>query len=589
LSAYTGSQAYASRRVFQRLGQMLETLAFTFDVPIWILDKDGHILDKCLPEETACEFVHAYERGLIGCHEFHRDCMEELTTFREPVVKNCYLGLGKILCPIRIENALIGAIGVYPFFMAAYSPDEEQRLTDTAASLGVQRSTEFDDALKRVRVLDPLELQKLVRFLSGLCEEIASSSFELADTVSQLVATYDELTLLYKMSQLVGMEMAVDNICDHILQEVEQMLSPRHAFIMLVDETRHSLVTRQAVGENPQAFKRLQLDIGEGAIGEAARTGEAFILNQLDKDPAQHRLRGESLLSLVVAPMRIQDRIIGVIVAADHREQQQFVANDLKFLQALAGPTAISLEHARLSEERIRMERELAWSSIAFAAAHKLGNALFGLEGYLRRLPEILRETPDDIESLQQALESARHTMNNMKRTIQEFKDFARADELRRSPLDLNRLLHRLVVPLTESGSRWSVAESYQWDLSTLMADEDRLEQIFGELVENATHAMPDGGTLSVSTSWAHPDLLIASGLPRDTKAVCIRISDTGAGIPEENKGRIFDSFFTTRGTGTGLGLAIVRKYVELHGGRISENGTPGEGAAFSICLPLLS
>jgi len=587
LPAYTDPKVYAGRRVFQRLGQMLETISLTFEVPVWLLDEKGIVVHKYLPADTPCLFIHGYEKGLLECNQFHRDCLEELSAFREPVVKNCYLGLGKILCPIRIENVLVGAIGVYPFCLSEYSPDEETRLDTIATTLGVERSPGFDEALKRVRVMQPLEMQKLVRFLSALAEESASSSYELADTVSQLVATYDELTLLYRMSQLVGMETATDSICDHVLGEVEQMLSPRHAFIMLVDESRHRLVMHKVLGENPQPFRHLHLDLGEGVLGQAVLTGEGFILNQLENDPVQQHLAQETVRSVAAAPMRVQDRAVGILVAADPRDGRPFVANDLKFLQALAGPTAISLEHARLSEERIRVERELAWSSIAFAAAHKLGNALFGLEGYLRRLPEILRDTPEDTDSLCQTLEMALHTMNNMKRTIQEFKDFARAEELRRSPVDLNKLLHRLVSPLQQEGSRWSVTENYQWDLSTLSLDEGRMEQVIGELIENAINAMPDGGSLRVATFWAQPDVLIPAGLPVDTKAVCVQVADNGPGIPAENKERIFESFFTTRGTGTGLGLAIVRKYVELHGGRIFENGTPGSGAVFNIVLPL--
>lgn len=587
MSSLSSSHGYAIRRAFQRLGQLLETLAFTFDVPIWILDHEGNVVHKSTQNSTACEFIHGHERGFLGCNAFHRTSLLELSTFREPVVKSCYMGLGKILCPLRIENTLMGAIGVYPVLLKDYSPDEEQRLDMTAEHLGVSRSAELNAALRNVRTLSTVDLQRLVRALTAVGEEIASSSFELADTVSQLVTTYDELTLLYRMSELVGMEMAVENICEHILQEVAQMLEPRHAFLMLVNESHECLVTRRVLGLGARAIENLRVEIGEGIIGKVALTGEGVIQNSLASDPIQRLLQDEALHTIAVAPLKTRQRILGVVVVADKESGEGFVANDLKFVQALAGPTAIALEHARLSEERIRAEKELAWSGIAFAAAHKIGNALFGLEGYLRRIPELLQESNLDAENLRSAAASAQHTANGMKRIIQEFKDFARADELRRSPVDLNRLLHRLGEQLSERDGRWMVTEHLHPDIPKVSADPDRLDQIFGELIENASHAMPDGGEVMLTTDLASPDILLSLGLPRDLPSVSVTIADRGSGVLPENKERIFDSFFTTRGTGTGLGLAIVRKYVELHRGRVVENGEPGKGAQFTVILPI--
>lgn len=587
MSSLSSSHQYATRRVFQHLGRLLESIAFALDLPVWLLDNEGRTVQHNGPECSACEFLHSFEAGLVGCQDYHRATMIELQTFREPVVKNCYLGLGKILCPLRIENTLIGAVGVFPILMTAYSPDGDSRLDTIIETLGVTRSPELEQTLDRVKVLSPLELQRVVRLLTALSEEIASSSFELTDTVTELISTYDELTLLYRMSQTVGTETAVERICEMILQEVVEMLRPQRAFLLLVDGTRERLVMQRVVGNETQPFERLRVGLGEGLIGQVAVTGEGVIQNHLKGDPVQGLVGSATIGSIVAVPLRTNERILGVVVATDKLSGEDFIANDLKFIAALAGPTSIALENARLNEERIRTERELAWSGIAFAAAHKIGNSLFGLEGYLRRMPELLAEPALDLESLSSAVSRAQHTTNTMKQIIQEFKDFSRADQLKRSPVDLSGLLERLSVPLAEGEGRWKVVKELQPGLPEILADPERLEQIFGELLQNATQAMVDGGTLTLAVARATPEQLDHFEFPLDRKAVCVNIADTGPGIPPENKRHIFDSFFTTRGTGTGLGLAIVRKYVELHGGRIEELGQPGNGADFLVILPV--
>jgi signal transduction histidine kinase len=90
----------------------------------------------------------------------------------------------------------------------------------------------------------------------------------------------------------------------------------------------------------------------------------------------------------------------------------------------------------------------------------------------------------------------------------------------------------------------------------------------------NAVQAMPRGGRLTVRTR-------------REGDGAVIEIEDTGAGIPEEIRGRMFEPFFTTKASGTGLGLAVVKRIVDGHGGEISVRSVVGSGAAFALRFPL--
>src|SRR5207249_227042 len=114
-------------------------------------------------------------------------------------------------------------------------------------------------------------------------------------------------------------------------------------------------------------------------------------------------------------------------------------------------------------------------------------------------------------------------------------------------------------------------------DLPSIRANHDQLLQVFINLIVNASHAMPEGGTVSIAVRAAHPGMVRAI------------VADTGCGIPPENLTRIFDPFFTTkpRGEGTGLGLSIIHGIVESHGGTINVASKPREGTTFTLDFPV--
>jgi signal transduction histidine kinase len=112
--------------------------------------------------------------------------------------------------------------------------------------------------------------------------------------------------------------------------------------------------------------------------------------------------------------------------------------------------------------------------------------------------------------------------------------------------------------------------------LPEIVGDRHRLEQVFLNIVLNAVDAMPEGGQLSISCTCADQSLVTT-------------ITDSGCGIPEEDQGRVFDPFYTTKevGEGTGLGLSIAHGIVQEHGGQIEVRSQMGQGSEFIVHLPL--
>jgi len=122
--------------------------------------------------------------------------------------------------------------------------------------------------------------------------------------------------------------------------------------------------------------------------------------------------------------------------------------------------------------------------------------------------------------------------------------------------------------------SRVQISEEYG-DVPATIGDVDQLKQVFLNIITNAIHAMPDGGTLTIKTST-------------QGEYIFMRIADTGHGIPSDVRTRIFEPFFSTKKEkGTGLGLSISYRIIQDHGGRIDVESEEGKGATFVIRLPV--
>jgi signal transduction histidine kinase len=120
-----------------------------------------------------------------------------------------------------------------------------------------------------------------------------------------------------------------------------------------------------------------------------------------------------------------------------------------------------------------------------------------------------------------------------------------------------------------------SVRTELRADVPAMPLDGNQMKQAFYNLIRNACQAMPEGGTLTVETTFNDYEIRIA-------------FTDTGKGISADNLNHLFQPFFTTRGSGTGLGLMIVRRIVREHGGEIDIESRVGKGTRFTLFLPLV-
>jgi len=235
-------------------------------------------------------------------------------------------------------------------------------------------------------------------------------------------------------------------------------------------------------------------------------------------------------------------------------------------------------EQERIREQFSQMEKLSALGELASGVAHDFNNTLSGILGRA----QLLQRT-DDPEKIKRGLEIIIKTAEDGAKTVKRIQDFAR--QRRDHNFELVSIDQILMDASEITRPRWkNCAEASNIHITlnlhigsnaTVMGDDSELREVLVNMVFNAIDAMPEGGTLTLSTR-THGDSAI------------IKIVDTGVGMYPEVRSRIFDPFFTTKGkAGLGLGLAVSFGIIRRHGGNIDVESQYGKGTEFRVTLPV--
>ena len=282
--------------------------------------------------------------------------------------------------------------------------------------------------------------------------------------------------------------------------------------------------------------------------------------------------------SVVAVPVRIGDRILGVLAIYWSESDRRYGADDLALVEELARRASLAVDNARLFHEAQQATR--ARDEMLSVVAHDLRNPLNTIVMSASSLLELLPATPP---LLRRNAEILRRAADRMNRLIQDLLEVRRIETARLVVEPREVAVSALVDEAMEMLRPLATAASTQLtadvpaELPRVLADAGRILQVLSNLVGNAIKFTPAGGSITVSAARAGDEIRLA-------------IADTGPGIAADQLPHVFGRFWqANRGDrrGIGLGLAIAKGIVEAHGGRIWVESQVGSGSRFYFTLPI--
>ncbi len=466
----------------------------------------------------------------------------------------------------------------------------------------VQKNLELSTAQDELRHLNEHLESKVEERTAALEAEI----LERKQAEQKLQAQLSRLDLLSRTTRAIGEHQDLQSIFQVVLGSLEENLPIDFGCVCLNDQPDNAL-TVACVGARSQTSARAlamteqeHIVVDQNGLARCMR-GQLVYEPDLAEAPMPfpQRLAHAGLRALVAAPLLVESKVFGVLVAA-RQQPHSFSSGECEFLRQLSEHVALAAHQAQLysalqqtyddlrqtQQAVLQQERLRALGQMASGIAHDINNALSPVSLYAEALLEReLHLSP----SARNQLEIIQRAVDDVARTVSRMREFYRPREsqLTLTEINLTQLIQQ-VIDLTRA--RWSdmpqqqgVVISLHTDFApsspSIMGSEGEIRDALTNLILNAVDAMPEGGVLMLRTQ------AMSKGLPGSALThVQVEVSDTGVGMNEETRRRCLEPFFTTKGErGTGLGLAMVYGMAQRHGVELEIESVVGQGTTLRL------
>jgi GAF domain-containing protein len=419
---------------------------------------------------------------------------------------------------------------------------------------------------------------------------------ELKERTAQLTRSVEQLTALGEVGRAVSSTLDLETVLTTIVSRAVPLAGVDGGVVFEYDEASQEFVHRAAREQGgPLAAVRRAARIrrGEGIVGQTALTLEPAQIADITAPGAyESRLRDNLIASgirgLLAVPMvSAEGTVLGSLVVS-RNTPGEFSAETVDLLRTFATQSTLAIQNARLFEEIAEKSRQLEAANRhkdEFLAnmSHELRTPLNGIIGFSEVILERMfgEINAKQEEYLNDILSSGRHLLSLINDILDLSKIEAGKMELELTHFDAPMAIDNAMMLMRERATRRGQVLELAVDpgLKEIRADERKFKQVLLNLLSNAVKFTPEGGRIIVSGHVANGEAVVS-------------VTDTGIGIAKEDHDLVFEEFRQVgraekKAEGTGLGLALCRKFVELHGGRISLVSGPGNGSTFSFALPV--
>lgn len=397
-----------------------------------------------------------------------------------------------------------------------------------------------------------------------------------------------KLIRLVEISLRLNSTMDPEQLLQSIIESATDLLECEATSILLYDETTQKLHFAASTGTDPKKLAEIPVPKDHSIAGVVFRENRQVLVTDVHDDPRHYDVVSEQVhfqtRSLIGVPMRIRDKVIGVLEALNKKEGF-FDKDDADILSIIANQAAVAIQNARQMQaiqnaySEIQRADDMKTRFLALAS-HELRTPLQHILGY----GSLLKQSTDDsvTDAAGKVVEAANHmkeiidTMTN----LELIKKGEMSSEFKQVSLQsvLEKALQNKMSEIKKRGHQMEWLVPMQQIM--INADIETLPTVFTAILENAIRFTPDGGRITVQAD-------------RKRNMVEIEISDTGIGIPPEELENVFKEFYqieqhlTRTYGGLGLGLSVARGIVNLHGGKIwAYSKGEHQGTTITVQLP---
>lgn len=283
--------------------------------------------------------------------------------------------------------------------------------------------------------------------------------------------------------------------------------------------------------------------------------------------------QAEELKLALCVPMIAKRNLVGLLFLGQKKGNHPFSEDDFSFLGGVAHQASIAVLNAKLSQELILSREMESFNKLSSFILHDLKNFISMLSLLLQNAEERLKD-PDFQKSV---LVTISDTVERMKNLISKLSTPSAGIKLDLKNCDLNKVVQNIMDKMKISNFTRIKTSLDFGSLPLVRCDQSQMEKVFQNLILNALEAMPEGGTLSMTTE-----------VDKESRLVRLKVSDTGSGMSKDFiRNSLFKPFQTTKKKGLGIGLIQCKEIMEMHEGRISVESEEGKGTIFTLELPL--
>ncbi len=541
------------RQVMDRVTSLLEADRST----LYLVDRErGEIWSKVLKGARPREIRLPIGLGIAGWVARHGRAVSLDDAYRDgrfhPDVDQLsgYRTRSVLCLPLRGRSGeVVGVIQALNRRGGAFSDEDERLLASVASQASV--------ALENARLFAELERrnQDLRQVRDGLHQKVA------------------ELDLLHGLERRFAAATDLPAALDAVLERVIEVCGAQAGALLLREADQGQLFFRSARGGKPEVVRPLRIPLGTGISGAVAASGRPILANDVGRekafDPALAARIGYTVESALCVPLSHQGEVLGALELLNKRGG--FDGGDLDLLRLVATESARMVAVGRAREAQSREERLVAIGQMLSGVMHDLRTPMTVISGYA----QLMVDEPDAAER-RRACELILKQFDAVSAMTREVLEFARGkvEVLRRKVLVnvfMEEVAEYLRRDLAGKGVELRVRTRYA---GAARFDEVKMKRVIYNIARNAAQAMARGGRFTLHVG-------------KEKDRLVFRMSDTGPGIPEEMRGRLFESFASHgKADGTGLGLAIVKRIAEEHGGSVECRTRSGKGTTFIVSLP---